>query len=303
MFVIIVAFIWKQLKIVLYPVFWVYEQNVRLYRFIRADGHKRVMTEDERLFFESVPIVFMSTGIIGGVIIGLLIALQVNIKLSEFFSNLSKNLSAIFDPLTGFIGFLWNDITLPILGFLYGIAEGIYNIFRDWYNQDPFFALIILVGLGIGIVLAWITIHEKFGLTISQFFNRLFDVLFGTPQRMYKKAVTFYQRVNHSITAFLIGEKRLKTRTQDFFKKSLMYTTLLTVWTFIAGIYINIKFFPSNDEIANQVVFSAIVLLVAGFICGTLIFALITRYFDLMNRQKYIAPEFIKAPRSDVEES
>ena len=297
-FIIIGVFIWKILKIILYPVFWVYYQNVRLYRFIRASGQQRVMTNDEQLFFESVPVVFMSTGVVGGIIIGLLVGLQVNLRLSEFFSKLGENIGEIFGPISGFIKWLWNDVILTILKWIYDISGSIYNVFRDWYNQNPFVALLILVGLGIAIVILWITINEKFGLTIVQFLHRIADILFGTPQRMYARAVTIYQRFNHGVTAFLVGETRLRTRTQEFFKKSLMYTSILAIWTFLAGLYINIKFFPSDKDIANQVVFSAVVLLVAGFVCGTIIFALITRYFDLMNRKKYIAPEFIANPRT-----
>jgi len=160
------------------------------------------------------------------------------------------------------------------------------------------------VGVGIGIVITWITIHEKFGLSISQAFDKLVDILFGTPQRVFNRALNAYQKMNRKVTAFLIGEQRLDTRTQDFFKKSLMYTALIAVWTFLAGIYIGAspsRWNQSNlGELVNQVIFSAIVLLIAGIITGTIIFALITRYFDLMNRKKYIAPEFIKSSKSDI---
>ena len=68
------VFIWKIIRLILAPFFWVYDENIRMIRFVRATSHERTMTEDERVFVESLPLIFTMTGAVGGVIIGVLAA-------------------------------------------------------------------------------------------------------------------------------------------------------------------------------------------------------------------------------------
>ena len=158
--------------------------------------------------------------------------------------------------------------------------------------------------LGVIIVILWITLQEKFGFRVAEFFRSTFTTIFGTPQMAYEKFLSYYRSFNRKLTEILIGKKRLETRTQTFFKRTLLYTSIVSIWTFLAGIYVGLdptKFSQSytNASHGSIILFTAFVLLIAGFVSGIIIFALITRYFDLMNRKKYIASEFIKEPRTD----
>lgn len=308
LFILFFVFIGKLLKIIFWPVLWVGSQNKKLYNFIRADGQSRVMNEDERLFFESVPIVFILTGLIGGLILGLMVTFQINVTVNEFFSNLKENfVNAILNPIANILSFIWYEIIIGIGNPIFDGFKAIFESVKDLYQKDPYLALFILVFIGFGGLLFWITLNEKLDLDISDSIKNTLKAIFGTPSVIFNKALNLYQKFNRKITEFLIGKDRLDTRTQEFFKKSLKYTVILSVYTFLAGIYIGLDSSRwgnvTKQTNIEKVAFSSIVLIVAGLICGTIIFALITRYFDLLNRKKYISPEFIKAKPGSSENS
>ena len=292
-------FFWWIAKIILWPVFWIWAQNVKIKRFILASDQDRVMTEDERLLFESVPTVFILTGLIGGILLGILVGYKIKIDFDTFFSNLKANfITGITDPIGNLLYFLYHDVLIGIGQPLLSGFMGIYNSIKSLYDQNPIAAFSMLVIIGIVVTILWITLQEKFGFRVAQLLRSTFGKLFETPQKAYDKFLSFYRSFNRKLTEILIGKERLRTRTQVFFKKTMLFTSVVAIWTFIAGIYIALsRQYAFNDTFSTKIIYTSIVLIVAGFISGIIIFALITRYFDLMNRKKYIASEFIKEPR------
>ena len=293
-------FFWWIAKIVLWPFFWIWAQNVKIKRFIFASDQNRVMTEDEHLLFESVPTVFILTGLAGGILLGLLISLNIHFDIDKFVNNLQTNfIQSIGDMIGGFINFIWTDIIKGIILPIFGIFGAFFTSIKSLYDQNPFAAFFMLVILGIVITIVWITFQEKIGIKITQMLRETFGTIYGTPFRVYDKFLKMYRSFNRKLTELLIGKDRLDTRTQAFFKRTLLYTGVLSLWTFIAGVYIGLaRQFTIYDSFVTKIIFTSIVLITAGFISGIFIFALVTRYFDLMNRKKYIASEFIKEPRS-----
>jgi zinc transporter ZupT len=297
-FLLIFKIFWFFVKIFFYPVFWVWNQLKLLKNFVRAEGEDRVMTEDERIFFESVPSLFIITGLVGGIILGILISLKINLNFDSFFADLNTDfIKGITRPIGGFFHFIYFDVFKGIiLPFFQGILS-IYDAIKNLYNQNPFLAFVMLVVAGVIITIVWITVQEKFGLTIGATFRKIIEIIFGTPKKAYNKALDTYQKFNRSLTGLLVGKERIRTRTQEFFKKTLLFTSIVSLWTFIAGIYIGsdpvkVSQVYYNATAISLVIFTSFVLVFAGFISGLGIFALITRYFDLMNRRRYIAPEF-----------
>lgn len=299
----VLRFFWFFIRILLWPVYWVINQNKKIFRFIDSKEEDRVMNEEERILFESVPTIFVFTGLVGGVIIGILIGFKIKWDFGSFFQNINADfIKGITQPIGGFIYFLYHDVLLALLGFIASIYDALVKV------QDPFAVFLGLVIFGIIITIIWITISEKLGLSLTDTVVKLFTLIFGTPQKAYDNILSFYRAFNRKLTELLVGKKTLETHIQLFFKKTLIYTSIVSVWTFLAGLYVGSdpgRFNASyiNAEPLQIIIFTSFVLMFAGFISGIIILMLIARWFDLMNRKAYIAPEFIKERKSTDTES
>jgi hypothetical protein len=165
------------------------------------------------------------------------------------------------------------------------------------FNINPFLAFLVLAFVGLIVLLIWIAINEL-GLVerlVIQL-KRVFYWIIGSPDRFRLRINSLYRRMNHWLSVLLVGRDRLHTRTQIYFKKVVVYTGVLSIWSFGAGIYVgtNPDKWGGIDSNFKEILFISTVLFVAGVIAGTIFFAFIARFFDLFSRAKYISPEFIK---------
>ncbi|MHA2250109.1 MAG: hypothetical protein ACXAD7_07095 [Candidatus Kariarchaeaceae archaeon] len=306
LFILFFVFLWNIIRLILAPLFWVYGEIVRMFRFVRATGHDRIMNEDERLFVESMPLIFTMAGAVGGIIIGILFAISFQDNITDFFEEVDTNFIEEFLNLIGaiFVG-IFTVIYWIIKGFIWVFAE-VINFASGIFVKNPFLAFIGLATVGIVVVLLWITLHEKgvFDIVFDAITRFVYWII-GSPDRFRFKITNYYRKINHKLTAFLVGEKTLLTRTQIYFKRVTLYTILTSIYSFGAGIYVGTQ--PEDfgsagiTEDWEKVVFTAVVLLFAGFISGTILFGILARFLDLMNRKKYIAPEFKKEDTVDQE--
>ncbi len=304
LFVLFFVFLWKIVRLILAPFFWVYAEIVRMFRFVRATGHERVMNEDERLFVESMPLIFTMAGAVGGIIIGLLFAISFQEDIESFFDDVDTDfIGNFFDLIGAILGGIFGAIVWIIKGFVWVFGK-VIGFASDIFSTNPFLAFIGLATVGIIVVLLWITLHEKgvFDIIFDAVTRFVYWVI-GSPDRFRFRITNYYRKINHRLTSFLIGEKTLLTRTQIYFKKVTLYTILTSVYSFGAGIYVGTQ--PDDfgsagiNEDWEKIVFTAVVLLFAGFISGTVLFGVLARFLDLMNRKKYIAPEFKKEDAID----
>jgi len=303
-FVLIGQFILRILRLILSPIFWVYGENVRMIRFMRAAGHQRVLSDDERWFVETIPFVYTVTGIVGGILVGLFAALSFSNTIEEFLKNLNLEfIATLFNFIGGIFVFIYNilkSIVLGIATFIHWIIDLIIGAF----SVSPYLAFGGLVIVGLVIMLTYVAITETGALEgVSKAIKKAFFWLIGSPERFRMRVNSIYRRINHNLTIILVGKERLHTRTQVYFKKVVIYTFILSIWSFVSGIVIGTN--PSNygnlKTTFEKVAFTSSVLFVAGVISGTLFFAFMARFLDLFNRKKYIAPQFIK--EGDIDEN
>lgn len=295
-FVMFFVFLWKLLRLILAPLFWVYGENVRMFRFVRASSSERPMTEDERLFVESIPFILSLTGAVGGVLVGVFAAFSLSEDIEDFIDKLSFDfLGGIWDAIGTIIGAVFGALFWVLRSIGSGLGWG-FNLLVDAFQQNVFLAFMGLASFGIVILLIWVALAEKgvfqklFGFVV-----RFLRWLVGSPERFRFRMDNYYRRMNHWLSKKLVGEDALLTRTQIYFKRSVTYTLVASFYSFSSGIYIGISESNSSDQLSQDwqiILFIAGVLFVAGILSGTLFFALIARFLDLLNRKKYIAPEF-----------
>ena len=110
-FLLILNFFWRLFKIVLWPIFWVYGENVRMYRFIRASSKEDTLEEMQREFFETVPVIFTMTGVVGGILVGLFGIINFKKVIEDFIDSLNIHfLDAIFNLIVNIFAFIWESI-------------------------------------------------------------------------------------------------------------------------------------------------------------------------------------------------
>ncbi len=288
LFISVFRFFWRILKVVFMPVFWIYAENVRMVRFIRAKGEDRPMTKEEREFVEAIPVIYSLTGLIGGLLLGFFIILEFEEAIKRFIESISLDFIVAFFQ---FIG----SIIVGIYNIIVFIFQGIGSIIgwlADVLNQSPLVAFISLTVIGIVSILLWLFLTEKGVVSrVTGFLNRFFGWLIESPDLLRFNVQTWYRKFNHNVSARLIGEERMATRTQVYFKKSLFYTLIASLWAFSSGIYVGV----SNDfeDQWAKVLFTSSVLFVAGIISGFIFLIFVARFIDSLNRKKYIAPQFI----------
>lgn len=301
LFVLIFIFIWKVIRLILSPVFWIIGENLRMWRFIRASGDERTMNEDEQKFVETLPFIFTLTGVIGGLIVGIFFAFSVSNSIDDFFNSINADFfKAIFDLIAGIIYWIYKAIKWVFTG-LWDIFGFIGDSVKSLFESNPVVAFIVLATVGIIVILLWVAISEQGILQkIFGLLGRTLVWLIGSPDRFRFRVDNYYRRLNHKLTVIIIGEGKLITRTQLYFRRVALYSFIAAAYSFFAGIYVGIT--NSSDLTNNyqKVGFISLVLFVAGLLSGFIFFGLIARFLDLLSRAKYISPEF-KNTEGDVD--
>ncbi|RMG31074.1 MAG: hypothetical protein D6732_15300 [Methanobacteriota archaeon] len=285
----IFLFFWKLLKLILSPFFWAIDENVKMWRFARQSDTERPMKEEERLFFESIPIIFVITGLSGGVMLGIFVAFSLRGILEDFINNL--NLEAFFASIVTVIKFFYEAIVWIISG-IGSIFTSIFNFVVSLFSQDPFVAFSGLLGITILFVLLVIVLREKEVFArIQAIFVKLFETIIGSPDRFRLKMSNFYRRANHAVTVFLIGAERLEKRKLQYFKNVAFYTLFTSFLAYIEGIVVAFKFTDGFEDRALIIGYFAFFLLLSGIGSGLFVFFLVARFIDALSRKKYIVKE------------
>ena len=286
--------LWFIVKVILSPLLWIISQNIKMYKFVRADGQDRVMTAEEKRFIEEMPLRFVLTGISGGTILGVLLVISAISRITDFIDNL--DLGDIFGDIGDGIATVSQAIWDAILWTGEIIVTGpidLVGAISDTTGLQEIVIWLALVFLGVIAILVGLALVE------SGLFQKIYGGIaasLGLAQRapgsIWGKLVRGYHAFNHKLTALLVGEERLRTRTQRFFKRSLIIVIILSLYSFGTGVFV---LFAQNNEDTSaflSIFYAALIFAMSGLAAGVLFFALIIRYFDLLSRKKYIASEF-----------
>lgn len=292
-----IKFLFRIVRLVFAPVFWIYAENVRMVRFVRAKGEDRTMTTYEREFVESIPVIFSLTGLIGGILVGFMIIFQFGDFIEAFIESLDTDwIVAIGNIILAIAGAVWWVISGLAVG-IYTLIENLAKLIIDAFELNAFVAFTLLAVIGIVAVLIWILMSEKGVFSrITKFIRKVLKWIAESPDKFRFNLQNYYRRFNHWWATKLIGEERLATRTQVYFKKTVFYTLLTSLWSFGSGIYVGFDIHNNPKEgstVLYEISFTAFVLFIAGIISGFLFLMFIGRFLDALNRKTYMSPEFI----------
>ncbi len=282
-------FIWRVIKLIFSPFFWAIDENVKMYRFAKQSDTERLMSEEEQKFFESLPFVFMVSGLSGGVVLGIFVAFSLKDFIEQFLANL--NLEGLFNLIVDIIRFIYNAIVW-VITLIADIASALFDFVVGLFTQNPFVALGGLFLLTFVAVIVFIVLNEtEVFAKIKRILIRITEAIVGSPDRFKLKVGSFYRKFNHSLTVLLIGSERLTKRKLKYFKTVAFYTLLTSFLTYIEGIVVAFKFTNQIKDALVIIGYFAFYLLVAGIGTGWIAFAFYARFLDLLSRKKYIYKE------------
>jgi len=290
----LIAFVFK---VIFYPYVWILRMFGRSFRFARSkESVDNTLSDDQRLFMESIPTFFILVGVFMGLIIAIFIGFIGSDAVERFLESLS--LDTLIESLGWWLT-LFLEIILWIIGldtgtgedkiYRFGIVDiirGIFEIILAIFSSDPVLLFIGIGLVGIALAVVWILVSET-GIVagVVSFIAGVTKFLIFAPRRVYDKANNIYLGFNRRLGAIVLGDTRLGMYTVAFHRKILFYSLGLGIWTFLGGLFV----LASNpfSDVSFQIGFVLIVLLFFGLGVGIVEIFLIVRFLDAVSRGKY----------------
>ncbi|MFW9917540.1 MAG: hypothetical protein ACFFGZ_18210, partial [Candidatus Thorarchaeota archaeon] len=266
---------------------WAFRELGRTIRFIK-NSHDETLNESERQFLESLPLFFTVIGLLGGFAVALIAILALTDFVVDIFDDfdLIKSLEDLAGAITAIVSALWEGFK-AVADFTVWFFETVADVFAG----NPFYALIGLSIIGLTLVILYFLISET--EVVRRLFGRigsLWGFFRNLPYRIYEKANNWYLGFNRRFAALVIGRQRLDNHKQRFFRKVLVATILLGLYTFLGGIIILANYF-ADEEALPQLVYLSFTLFMLGVVTGVIELAFLTRVLDLVSRKRYYLME------------
>ncbi len=277
------------IKLILYPVIslanWIKKSIV----FLRVPSdNTRTLTEDEKIYVESIPVVILTTGIGLGITISIFALLQINSLLEQLLSfEFTKAIGKIWDAFVWVITGIWTVLKYVVLG-IWSAVSAVYDFLNSLVN-NPYVAMTILAFIAMIIILLFLVLLE---LEVFQksagVFSRFVNWLLERPEEALNRITQFIRKINHLISVLVIGEDKLNTRSQKYFKRVVgAVLTFSFVFLFIA-IAIAWSSPQLHEGNAIQVFWYAIfVCVLFALLAGFFMFWITASVLDLIARGKY----------------
>ncbi|MHA2495681.1 MAG: hypothetical protein ACXAEI_09330 [Candidatus Hodarchaeales archaeon] len=277
-------FFFVLLKVILWPWIWAFREIGRTIRFIK-NSHDGTLNDSERQFLESLPLFFTVIGLLGGFAVAIIAILALTDFVVEIFDDfdLIKSLEDLAGGIGAIVTVIWEAIK-AIAEFTIWFFESVAKVFAG----NPFYALIGLSIIGLTLMILYFLISET--EVVRRLFGRIGSALGffrNLPSRFYEKTNNWYLSFNRRFAGLVIGRQRLDNHKQRFFRKVLVATILLGLYTFLGGIIILANYF-ADEEALPQLIYLSFTLFMLGVVTGVIELAFLTRVLDMVSRRRYL---------------
>jgi hypothetical protein len=276
-------FIFVFLKVILWPWIWALREIGRTIRFIK-NSHDDPLNDSEKQFLESLPLFFTVIGLLGGFAVALIAIFTLTDFVVKTFDDfdLIESLEDLAGGIGAIVSAIWEGIK-AIADFTIWFFESVSKVF----GEDPFLALIGLSIIGLTLMILYFLISET-GV-VRRLFGRIgsvWEFVRNMPRRFYEKTNSWYLSFNRRFAGLVIGRQRLDNHKQRFFRKVLVATILLGLYTFLGGIIILANYFADEDALP-KLIYLSFTLFMLGIVTGVIELAFLTRVLDLVSRKRY----------------
>ncbi len=276
--------------IIISPLTWIFNENIRMIKFFRAETTTEPMNTNEKLFFESIPTIFTITGLTSGLILGIFVAISLRDTIDQFFRNI--NFIDFFYWIGDIIRNFWFGIVwiFTQLDYFFNSLSKLVTDTITFVQTNSLLAFIVLFLVGLVVIILFVVFNETKGFDfVINFVSMIYNKIIGSPELFKIRMINLYRKFNHLISRIVVGEERLNTRTLQYFQKVTWYTILGSAWAYLAGLIVAINNAVSQTNTFDKVAFVTLVLFSAGFISGLFLLGLFARLLDVFKRGKYIA--------------
>ncbi len=285
-FTFIYNFIRAILFIIFYPYLWLVNQFRHAIRFLRVGGDSdRPLTPEEKKFIRGVPILYLSTSILGGILEALIYFSVEDEWLDEFFSwlNLDAGIVALWDAFVWILVAIWDVLAW----LLTNIFDAINNIL-DFVQTDP--SMSLLVGtIVIGALMLFFLLLsevEAFGKGWANVFKGIVW-FFNLPIRIYNKLKDRMVLSNTVIGDFVFGREKIENRQKIFFNKIIKASLFGALMVAMLALTIGIAFLQQTTELYEKMLFFLSFFLILGILWGMILNWLFSAFLDVISKRKY----------------
>ena len=295
---VILYIIWFPFKIILYPFFYVLRQFKNLVNFLTNRSNAPLNFEEIALV-ESVPVFFTLASLELAILLGAIASIGFSEKVKNFLSSLTKGLggltdivTVIIDLFTAIIGGLYNLVVNIILGGTWSFITSIH--------LDPVLLLFIAIILIVLLIVVIMVVTELD--IISRIMRKLGYFGLGIaelPYALYESLDHWWMRFLKSFGRF-ITSNMVTTQQRTFYRRIITFVSLYAIWTFAWGVLIltsqvlDTNYFTelkNNDFLYKQIYYFVLVILLSGFLAGTILMFVLSRVLKIVTKNRYTAEQ------------
>jgi hypothetical protein len=290
----LLKYTYKFFKWLLYPLFWTFNKKADYIRFGLKKTENRTLNVQERWFVEQIPVIHAATGIIIGFTVSIFTVANLYNYIKITITDTITFFQELFEDFSATMLQLWEDITTWFTDnalYLWLNIEDFFTILKDTFviafSINPYTTLLGLLIIGIALNVGYIIIHER----LIWVFLRWLRYLFRTPDVVKIGIQRKYREINHKYMIFLITDDRLRTRNIKFFRRSVIYTFIMSIYALGASVTIALE--PGFLETLNytflQILYVTSIVFIGELVTGSVFYPILVRLLDFLVKSDYTA--------------
>ncbi len=272
------------LKVIFYPYYWITQEIGRTIHFI-MNPHDGPLTEEEKIYVQSVPFFFMMFGFFIGILIG---AIVIFIKIDDIRAFIdSFNFDVAVNFIVSIIQLFIDIIKFIVLG-TWDVTTAILKGMYDIASKNVLITFIVLSTIGFfGFLLFLLITETDYLQSFLQRIKDFFNFIFGLPRRAYNWGNHLYLRIIRRLSNVVYGDYRLDY-DMKFFRRVVGISMGFSLYILI--ILLGILFIQRPTQDVEQALLYAIISVIGfGFLCGIIAPYFLTRALDKITKGKYKA--------------
>tara|TARA_A100001201_G_C4071107_1_gene195829 strand:- start:450 stop:1283 length:834 start_codon:yes stop_codon:yes gene_type:complete len=263
-------------------------------KFALKKTENRTLNVEERWFIEQIPIIHAATGLIIGFLVSIF-------TVSNLYNWIITKVEDTWTFTVDLFQDFWNtmqELWITISDWFVQNALWVYLNIEEFFAMlketfiiaftiNPYTTLGGLLFIGIGLNVLYIIIQERLWWT----FLRWMRYIFRTPDFVRVGIQQKYRSWNHKVMIFLINDDRLRARNVKFFRRVVLYTFAMSIYSLAASITIALEpgFLETLSHTFVQIIYVTSIIFIGEVVSGSVFLPIAVRILDFFGGKVYDA--------------
>tara|TARA_Y100000004_G_scaffold184168_1_gene232845 strand:- start:1294 stop:2127 length:834 start_codon:yes stop_codon:yes gene_type:complete len=263
-------------------------------KFALKKTENRTLNVEERWFIEQIPIIHAATGLIIGFLVSIF-------TVSNLYNWIITKVEDTWTFTVDLFQDFWNtmqELWITISDWFVQNALWVYLNIEEFFAMlketfiiaftiNPYTTLGGLLMIGIGLNVLYIIIQERLWWT----FLRWMRYIFRTPDFVRVGIQQKYRSWNHKVMIFLINDDRLRARNVKFFRRVVLYTFAMSIYSLAASITIALEpgFLETLSHTFVQIIYVTSIIFIGEVVSGSVFLPIAVRILDFFGGKVYDA--------------